>query len=94
MGRRIVTAVQLSDIFARRFRDLHPLSKVAGFMVQAQGEGEWLPLGYLGRMDDGLSADGAAILQAMKTEFLIDEYERGANNPKRPYKNAPCDAVG
>ena len=72
MGRRIVSAVQLSDIFARRFRDLHPLSSVSGFMVQAQGEGEWLPLGYLGGMDEGLSGDGAAILQVMKTEFLID----------------------
>lgn len=73
MGRRIVTAVQLSDIFAKRFRDLHPLSRVAGFMVKAEGGGEWLPLGYLGKMDEGLSADGAAILQAMKAEFLIDE---------------------
>jgi hypothetical protein len=73
VGRRIVTAVQLSDIFAKRFRDLHPLSRVAGFMVEAQGEGEWMPLGYLGRMDEGLSGDGAAILQSMKTEFLIDE---------------------
>jgi hypothetical protein len=72
-GRRIVTAVQLSDIFAKRFRDLHPLSRVAGFMVEAKGEGEWLPLGYLGRMDEGLSGDGAAILEAMKAEFLIDE---------------------
>jgi hypothetical protein len=52
---------------------MHPLSRVAGFMVEAQGEGEWLPLGYLGRMDEGHSADGAAILQAMKVEFLIDE---------------------
>jgi hypothetical protein len=68
-----VTAVQLSDIFAKRFRDLHPLSKVARFMVEAQGEGEWVALGYLGRMDEGLSGDGAALLQAMKTEFLIDE---------------------
>ena len=73
MGRRIVTAVQLSDIFAKRFRDMHPLSKVVGFMVQAQGEGEWLPLGYLGRMDEGLSGDGAALLQVLKAEFLIDE---------------------
>jgi hypothetical protein len=73
LGRRIVTAVQLSDIFAKRFRDLHPLSSVAGFMVEAQGDGEWLPLGYLGKMDEGLSGDGAAILQAMKAEFLIDE---------------------
>jgi hypothetical protein len=32
-----------------------------------------LPLGYLGRMDEGLSEDGAAILGAMKAEFLIDE---------------------
>jgi hypothetical protein len=73
VGRRIVTAVQLSDIFAKRFRDMHPLSKVVGFMVQAQGEGEWLPLGYLGRMDEGLSGDGAALLQVLKAEFLIDE---------------------
>ena len=29
--------------------------------------------GYLGRMNEGLSGDGAAILQAMKIEFLIDE---------------------
>jgi hypothetical protein len=32
-----------------------------------------LPLEYLGRIDEGLSADGAAILQAMKAEFLIDK---------------------
>jgi hypothetical protein len=25
-------------------------------------------------MDEGLSGDGAAILQAMKVEFLIDKY--------------------
>jgi hypothetical protein len=67
--RRIVSAVQLSDIFAKRFRDLHPLSTVAGFEVEAQGEGEWLPLRYLGKMDEGLSGDGAAILQAMKGVF-------------------------
>ena len=73
MGRRIVTAIQLSDIFAKRFCEMHPLSKVAGFMVKTQGEGEWVALGYLGRMDEGLSGDGANILQAMKTEFLIDE---------------------
>lgn len=73
MGKRVVSAVQLSDIFAKRFRDLHPLSKVAGFMVKGQGDGEWLALGYLGKMDEGLSGDGAAILQAMKAEFLIDE---------------------
>jgi len=73
MGRRVVSAVQLSDIFARRFRDMHPLSRVAGFQVMAEGEGEWLALGYLGEMEAGLSADGAALLQAMKTEFIIDE---------------------
>jgi len=73
MGRRVVSANQLSDIFAKRFRDLHPLSRIAGFMVKSTGNGEWLPLGYLGKMEDGLSADAAAILQAMKTEFLIDE---------------------
>jgi hypothetical protein len=73
VGRRVVTAVQLSDIFSKRFRDLHPLSRVVGFVVEAQSDGEWLPLGYLGRMDEGLSGDGAAILQVMKGEFLIDE---------------------
>jgi hypothetical protein len=73
MGRRIVSAVQLSDIFAKRFRDMHPLSRVAGFQVLAEGGGEWLALGYLGHMDEGLSADGAALLEAMKTEFLLDE---------------------
>jgi len=52
---------------------LHPLSSVAGFEVEAQGEGEWLALRYLGRMDEGFSGDGAAILEAMKAEFLIDE---------------------
>lgn len=73
MDRKIVTAVQLSDIFAKRFQGLYPLSSVSGFMVQAQGEGEWLPLGYIGTMSEGLSADSAAILQAMKAEFLIEE---------------------
>lgn len=73
MGRRVVSAVQLSDIFAKRFRDMHPLSRVIGFEVQAEGGGEWLPLRYLGHMEEGLSTDGAAILGAMKTEFLIDE---------------------
>ena len=52
---------------------MHPLSRVAGFQVMAEGEGEWLALGYLGEMEAGLSADGAALLQAMKTEFIIDE---------------------
>ena len=42
-------------------------------MVAAQGEGEWLPLGYIGRMEEGLSGDGGAILHTMRTEFLIDE---------------------
>lgn len=73
MGRRIVSAVQLSDIFAKRFRDMHPLSRVTGFLILAEGNGEWLPVGYLGKMEDGLSADGAALLQAMHAEFLIDE---------------------
>lgn len=73
MGRRVVSAVQLSEIFAKRFRDMHPLSRVSGFMVKAEGGGEWLALGYLGHMEEGLSADGAAILGAMKTEFLIAE---------------------
>ncbi len=73
MGRRIVSAVQLSDIFAKRFREMHPLTHVSGFQVQAQGQGEWLPLGYLGKIDEGMSADAAAILQEMKGQFLIDE---------------------
>ena len=73
MGRKIVSAVQLSDIFARRFRDLHPLTRVSGFQVQAEGDGEWLALGYLGSLDEGAGADAAAILQEMKTQFLIDE---------------------
>jgi hypothetical protein len=63
----------LSDIFEKRFRALHPLSRVAGVMIEPRGAGEWVPLVYLGSMEEGLSADGAAILQAMKTEFLIDE---------------------
>lgn len=73
MPKRIVSAVRLSDIFAERFRAMHPLSRVTGFQVMAEGNGEWLPLGYLGKMEEGLSADGAALLQAMKAEFLIDE---------------------
>jgi hypothetical protein len=73
MGRRIVSTVQLSDLFTKRFKEMHPLSRVAGFQIRAQGEGEWLPLGYLGHMEEGLSADGAAILQALKADFLIDE---------------------
>lgn len=73
MGKRVVSALRLSDIFAERFLAMHPLTRVRGFQVMAEGNGEWLPLGYLGTMEEGLSADGAALLQAMKAEFLIDE---------------------
>ena len=73
MGKRIVSAVRLSDIFAERFRAMYPLTSVTGFQVKAEGGGEWLALGYLGRIDEGTSADAANILQALKQDFRIDE---------------------
>jgi hypothetical protein len=73
VGRRVVSAVQLSDIFAKRFRDMYPATRVTGFQVKSEGDGEWLPLGYLGSLDMAASADAAAILQEMKAQFLIDE---------------------
>ena len=70
--RTLVRASEFSDIFAGRFRDLHPLTRVTGVQY-GKVDREWLPLGFVGPMDQSAIHDANAILTAMRAEYRIDE---------------------
>jgi|APAra0007618407_1042631.scaffolds.fasta_scaffold47890_1 hypothetical protein len=72
MAKTFVSAVHLSDIFANRLRDMHPLSRILGIKVFALGDGEWMPSAFVEPIPVTMIADVDDIIVRMRAEFLLD----------------------
>lgn len=72
MAKTFVSAIRLSDIFADRLRDMHPLSRILGMTVFGLGDGEWMPGAFLEPIPGPMIADADAIIIRMRAEFLLD----------------------
>jgi hypothetical protein len=72
MAKTFVSAIRLSNIFADRLRDMHPLSSILGMKVFALGSGEWMPSAFLEPIPAAMIADVDQIIVRMRAEFLLD----------------------